>query len=69
MLVIHHSRGLLRVSSSFDRLFGVAPGPPPDTRLERLYEAIRDLRASKTPSTWTEAERRLFELLPESSSP
>lgn len=52
------------MTGPLDRLFGAAPGPPlPD--LEKVYDAIRDVRAEKTPSAWTEAERRLFRMLPE----
>lgn len=36
--------------------------------VEALLNAIRDHRATKTPATWTEADRRLYQLLPELNS-
>lgn len=37
-----------------------------ETRLLAIEEAARGLRATKTPATWTDAEKALFKLLPES---
>lgn len=33
--------------------------------MDHLFDAIRDLRATKTPQAWTPREAALFALLPE----
>lgn len=37
----------------------------PEPTMDGLFDAIRALRATKTPATWTPRERELFALLPE----
>lgn len=39
-----------------------------EARVLSFEEAVRALRATKTPGAWTDAEKRLFKLLPESTS-
>ena len=42
------------------KLIGVDGDP-----VEALLDAIREHRATKTPATWTNADRRLYQFLPE----
>jgi len=35
---------------------------------DKLLDAIREHRATKTPATWTQADRRLYQYLPELNS-